>query len=100
MKQLLFCILLAGCAASLDTLMIEAKDCTDNAISPTGLIGKPTDEQRTACWVNVNNRLESIERRRKKVEAGKCPSGMIMYCIGKRERGGECGCVRRDQFGW
>ena len=99
--KLLLLILLAGCAASLDTLMNEAKDCTEHSISPTGVIGQPTDEQRTGCWMSVNSRLDANERRREKREANQCPSGLIKYCDGMEGRGGRCSCVRKnDIFGY
>jgi hypothetical protein len=48
-------ILLVGCAAPMEQLISEAKECVATA---PGIVGEPTDEQRTACWAEVNKREE------------------------------------------
>ena len=68
MKYILL-LLLTGCAASTETLITEANECVENYISPTGVMGKPTDEDKTACWLDVNSRIESEARRVAKREA-------------------------------
>ncbi len=77
----------------MEQLTNEAHDCVDNYVDERGVIGKPSDEVRTACWSPVNDRLESIERRESKAKYGKCPSGMVSVCnwVG-------CSCVRQSQI--
>ena len=69
---LLFVLLtISGCAASIEELMIEAKECVDHSTNELGVIGA-TPEQRTACWAAYNKKTEKLfeisERNRKEQE--------------------------------
>jgi hypothetical protein len=50
-------VLLAGCAVPMDELIKEAKECVDHSTNEMGIIGA-SDEQRMACWADVNIRLD------------------------------------------
>ena len=69
-----------GCAASTETLIAEAEECVAHA---PGIVGQPSDEQRKACWADVNKRLDvEAERDAKRLaeEANRCPKGMVRLC--------------------
>ncbi len=92
---LLFVLLLAGCAASTEALIEKAEDCVANHISPTGVMGKPTDEDRTDCWFDVNARMEAEERRKAKQISSTCPTGSVMWCRVYSKHDKRCSCVGR-----
>ena len=89
-------VLFAGCASSTEQLTTEAHECVTNYVDERGVMGKPSDEARTACWAPVNKRLESIERREgRDMNEGspKCHSGMVAVC-----NWAGCGCMRRSEI--
>ena len=85
---------LAGCAAPTEQFIQEATECVDNYISPQGVMGKPTGQDRRACWADVNKRMEAEERRKARVERGvKCPPGSVQ--VKNRDR---VGCMRNSEL--
>ena len=102
--SLAFVIFLAGCAASMDELIVEAKECVNNSYSvdERGVIGDPTDEQKTICWNAVNNRVETIEKRaheRALESQTRCPKGMVKVCRVWSVNDRTCGCATRMEIG-
>jgi len=92
---------LAGCAAPTEQLIQEATECVDNYISPQGVMGKPTDQDRQACWVDVNTRMEAEQKREEKKALNQvmtCPSGSTLWCRVYSKTDKRCGCVRRNGF--
>jgi len=73
MKFLLLFGFLTGCAASMGELIVEARECVDQSTNLAGVIGA-TDEQSTACWAAVNEKIESRERAEEKREQREGPS--------------------------
>ena len=99
MKYILL-FLLVGCAASTETLITEANECVENYISPTGVMGKPTDKDRQECWSDVNARIESEAKREAKREAERplsCPLGYVLVCKTYSRTDKECGCMRHSE---
>ena len=93
---LLSVIFLTGCAASMNELITEAKECNKTSINPQGVIGKPTGEQSTACWERVNNKVEAIakrEREREIEQANACPRGTTKWCMVYNRNDKRCSCV-------
>ena len=100
MKYILL-LLLVGCAASTETLITEANECVENYISPKGVMGKPTDEDRTACWSDVNARVESEakrEARKKAQQPLSCPLGYVVFCKTRSRTDKDCGCMRSSEL--
>lgn len=87
---LLLFLVFAGCATPTAELMQEAKDCVAGYHDERGVLLDAPAAYKTECWLSVNNRLKSAERRRKKEEVNTCPSGYIMWCYNRR-----CQCVTR-----
>ena len=67
----LLAISTVGCAASIEELMVEAKECVDQSANEQGVIGA-SKEQRLACWSAYNEKTEirfkRSERKRKEDE--------------------------------
>ncbi len=100
MKYILL-LLLVGCAASTETLITEANECVKNYISPTGVMGKPTDEDTQECWSDVNSRIESETKRAAKREAERplsCPLGYVLVCKTYSRTDKDCGCMRSSEL--
>ena len=67
----------------------------DQSTNELGVIGA-SEEQRTACWVPVNEKLESIAKREAGIEAAdatRCPDGYVKVC----DQWG-CGCMKNADF--
>jgi len=66
--KLILLLLLTGCAAPMEELMVDAEECVDNTrnVSTQGIVTKPSDEQRGECWLIVNERLETEAQREEK----------------------------------
>ena len=47
-----------GCASSMDELETEARECVDTSTNKLGI----TEEQRAACWRDVDERAEEEDR--------------------------------------
>jgi len=93
MQYILLLAILGGCAASMDELIVEAKECVDQSTNLQGVIGA-TGEQRQVCWAPVNDRIEARERaeeRREKREGPSCGKGLIAWCDWTG-----CRCVTKD----
>jgi len=93
---LLFTLSLAGCAAPIEKVMIEAKECVSNHINEKGVIGKPSDDERRECWSEYNRR-EDIRAERKvkklKEKKGNCSVGYVLWC--QRD---SCGCISEREM--
>ena len=92
---LAFVILSTGCATSIEELTVEAKECVDHSTNELGVIGA-SKEQRTACWVPVNEKLASIAKREARFEAeeaARCPRGYTKLCDWTG-----CGCITNYEF--
>jgi len=89
---------LAGCAAPTEQLIQEANECVDNFISPQGVMGKPTNEDKKACWADVNSRLEAEANRKTKQISSTCPTGSVKWCRVYSSRDKRCACVGRNEF--
>jgi len=82
---LLATISLTGCATSIEELMVDAEECVDDTrnVSVQGIVTKPSDDQKQACWADVNERLElemKREKQRSEEAVGTCPNGRVMVC--------------------
>ena len=92
-------VTIGGCAISIEELMIEAKECVDHSTNELGVIGA-TPEQRTTCWVPVNEKLELIAKREAELEAAeasKCPRGTTKWCKTRGRIGPQsCTCMRNE----
>ncbi len=91
---------LAGCAAPTEQLITEAKECVANHISPQGVMGKPTQDDKDLCWSDVNARMEAEAKRatRKKAEQPlSCPLGYVVVCKTHSRTDKECGCMRHSE---
>ncbi len=89
----IFAVLLAGCATtSLEELKTEARECVDRSTNEMGVIGASA-EQRTACWVGVNEKLDVIAKREEEREAekSKCGGRLVEWCDWTG-----CRCVTRE----
>ena len=87
--------LLASCAASTNTLIVEANACVATSINDRGIIGQPSDEQHALCWADVNRRMDADERREKERQSRpRCSNGSVAWCD---DRFGDkrCSCVSR-----
>ena len=99
---LLSVIFLTGCSATMSELLTEAKECISTSINPQGIIGKPTDEQSTACWKKVNNKVEvnaKREHEREIEKANACPKGTTKWCRVYSRNDKRCSCVSRYEIG-
>ena len=85
-----------GCATPMEELLVEADTCVESYFDPaTGVVGEATEEARSACWADVNKRIEAQQRRldkQEKAAKGQCPNGYVLWCV--RD---ECSCVRRSE---
>ncbi len=70
-----------GCAATMDELIQEAKECVATYTDTNGIVRHAPDEYRTQCWEAVNRRQDIIERREalKPDERGNCPTGLVVF---------------------
>jgi hypothetical protein len=86
---------LVGCAASTETLILEARVCAATYVDERGFIGKPGPKARQQCWAKVNQRMEAIVRReRDRKSTLKCHEGAIAWCDSRfRGTRRECQCV-------
>ncbi len=85
-------LILAGCSAPIEELIQDAKECVNKSSNELGVVGA-SDEQREACWLAVNERMEADNRRqleKEKEEREKCPSGYVKFVYR-----GEASCVRQ-----
>ncbi len=90
-------ILLAGCAAQIETLMADAKECVANSINERGIIGQPSEERRALCWAEVNKRMEADARREKNRRSeGQCTNGFVAWCD-RRFGDNRCSCVSQQR---
>ena len=85
-----------GCAtSSIEELTAEAKKCVDTSINELGVIGA-SDEQRTACWVPVNKKIEAQakwEKRQQERRGASCGNGLLAWC----DTWGRCQCVSQEK---
>jgi len=99
---LLFVLVTIGtvsCATSTNELIIEAKECVDHSTNELGVIGA-TDEQRTACWAEANDRIAAVAKRELEMEteqANSCTNGYIKVCEVWSSNDKRCSCVSRDE---
>lgn len=86
---------LVGCAASTETLIKEARECTESYVDEREITAKPGPQIREQCWVKVNEQMEAIERRERDREPRlKCPRGAVALCDARfRGTRRECQCV-------
>ncbi len=92
---------LAGCAAPTEQLITEAKECVANYISPTGIMGKPTQDDKDLCWSDVNARMESEAKREARNKAEQplsCPIGSVVACKTRSRTDKQCGCMRHSEL--
>ncbi len=79
-----------GCATtSLEELTAEAMECVDQSTNLAGVIGA-SKEQRTACWADANEKIESMakaEKMREERKGASCGPRLIAWCDWK---GGVC----------
>jgi len=95
MQYILLLAILGGCATSMDTLIVEAKECVAQSSNDAGVIGA-SNEQSTACWIAVNEQLEVQARRQAKrdlEEAERCLNGYVKVCDWTG-----CGCITNRAF--
>ncbi len=85
---LLILPIMVGCAAPTEQLIQEAKECVANHISPAGVFGDPTEENKQECWAPVNARMEAEARREKKRIENSCPSGSVRVVDSRLQRSG------------
>ena len=100
MMSFVVLLLFAGCAhvphVPTEQLLAEAKKCVDQAAienslqSEMGIVVEATQEQHDACWLVINDRIES-ERKRELKERQPCPRGTTEWCGGGFGRG-NCEC--------
>jgi len=70
-----------GCAASIEELTAEARECVDQSTNLSGVI-EATEEQRTVCWKPVNDKIEALakaEKRRKERRGPSCGNGLVAW---------------------